>query len=81
MCVYVDVFVCIYVCACVMQDVSENKNLISLERVAAGHQKATESEIRTQIGSILKISPFQEGDLKKKNPAGANVVETEPFVM
>ena len=78
---YVGVFVCICVCACVMQDVSENKNLISLERVAAGHQKATESEIRTQIGSIIKITPFQEGDLKKKNPAGANVVETEPFVM
>ena len=80
-CMCVGVFVCICVCACVMQDVSEKKNLISLVRVAAGHQKATESEIRTDIGNTLKISPFQEGDLKKKNPAGANAVETEPFVM
>ena len=69
------------VCVCVMQDISKTKNLISLERVAGGHQKATESEIRTDIGNTLKISPFQEGDLKKKNPAGANAVETEPFVM
>ena len=39
----------------VMQDVSETKNLLSLERVAGGHQKATESEIRTHIGNALKI--------------------------
>ena len=39
----------------VMQDVSETKNLLSLERVAGGHQKATESEIRTHIGNTLKI--------------------------
>ena len=39
----------------VMQDVSETKNLLSLERVTGGHQKATESEIRTHIGNALKI--------------------------
>ena len=39
----------------VMQDVSETKNLLSLERVAGGHQKATESEIRTHIRNALKI--------------------------
>ena len=39
----------------VMQDVSETKNLLSLERIAGGHQKATESEIRTHIGNTLKI--------------------------
>ena len=32
------------VCVCVMQDVSKTKNLLSLEGVAGGHQKATESE-------------------------------------
>ena len=72
---------CVRACVCVMQDISKTKNFLSLERVAGGHQKATESEIRTDIGNTLKISPFQEGDLKKKNPAGANAVETEPFVM
>ena len=74
----VGVFVCICVCACVMQDVSEKKNLISLVRVAAGHQKATESEIRTHIGNTLKIQLFQEGGLMKKNTVRVNAVETEP---
>ena len=53
MCVFVCVCVC--VCACAVQDVSKTKNLLSLERVARGHQKATESEIRTPIGNTLKI--------------------------
>ena len=61
-----------------MQDVSKTKNLLSLERVAGGHQTATKSEIRTHIGNTLKIEPFQESGLKKKNPVGVNVVETEP---
>ena len=52
-CVRVRVRVRVYVR--VMQDVSETKNLLSLERVAGGHQKATESEIRTHIGNALKI--------------------------
>ena len=43
------------VCVCVMQDISKTKNFLSLERVAGGHQKATESEIRTHIGNTLKI--------------------------
>ena len=43
------------VCACVMQDVSKTKNLLSLERVAGGHQKAIESEIRTHVGNTLKV--------------------------
>ena len=61
--------VCVCVCACVrayvhagacvsvsvMPDVSKTKNLLSLERVAGGHQKATESEIRTHMGNTLKI--------------------------
>ena len=47
--------VCVRVRVRVMQDVSETKNLLSLERVAGGHQKATESEIRTHIGNTLKI--------------------------
>ena len=42
-------------CVRPMQDVSKTKNLLSLERVAGGHQKATESEIRTHIGNTLKI--------------------------
>ena len=51
---------CVCVCVrvlyvCVMQDVSKTKNLLSLERVAGGHQKATESEILTHIGNTLKI--------------------------
>ena len=49
------VCVCVCVCVCVMQDISKTKNLISSERVAGGHQKATESEIRTDIGNTLKI--------------------------
>ena len=53
MCVCVRVCVCVFVC--VMQDVSKTKNFLSLERVAGGHQKATESEIRTHIGNTLKI--------------------------
>ena len=65
-------------CLCVMQDVSKTKNLLSLERVAGGHQKATESEIRTHIGNTLKIQLFQEGGLMKKNPVRVNAVETEP---
>ena len=51
--------VCVCVCVCVrereMQNVSKTKNLLPLERVAGGHQKATESEIRTHIGNTLKI--------------------------
>ena len=43
----VRVCVCVCVCVCVIQDVSKTKNLLSLERVAGVHQKATESEIRT----------------------------------
>ena len=43
------------VCVCVMQDISKTKKLLSLERVAGGHQKATKSEIRTYIGNTLKI--------------------------
>ena len=42
MCVRACVRAC--VCVCVMQDVSKTKNLLSLEGVAGGHQKATESE-------------------------------------
>ena len=61
-----------------MQNVSKTKNLLSLERVAGGHQKATESEIRTHIVNTFKIQLFQEGGLKKKNPVGVNSVETEP---
>ena len=52
-CVCVCVYVC--VCVCVMQGVSKAKNLLSLERVAGDHQKATESEIRTHIANTLKI--------------------------
>ena len=44
-CVYVCVYVWVGGCGYVMQDISKFKNLINLERVAAGHQKATESEI------------------------------------
>ena len=69
---------CVRACVCVMQDISKTKNFLSLERVAGGHQKATESEIRTHIGNTSKIQPFQEGGLKKKNPVGVNAVETEP---
>ena len=45
--------VCVCVRVCVM--LCKTKNLLSLERVAGGHQKATESEIRTHIGNTLKI--------------------------
>ena len=46
MCVCACVRACVRacVCVCVMQDVSKTKNLLSLEGVAGGHQKATESE-------------------------------------
>ena len=54
-CVCVCVCVCACVCVCVIQDVSKTKNLVSLERVAGDHQKATESEIRPHIGNTLKI--------------------------
>ena len=54
-CVCVCVCVCLCVCVCVMQDVSKTKNLLFLERVAGGHQKATESEIRTHVGNTLKV--------------------------
>ena len=55
--IYKDVCVCVCVCVrvSVMQDFSKTKNLLSLERVARGHQKATESDIRRQIGNTLKI--------------------------
>ena len=46
-CVFVRVREWVCVCVCVIQDVSKTKNLLSLERVAGVHQKATESEIRT----------------------------------
>ena len=49
------VCVCVCVCVCVMQDVPKTKNLLSLDRVAGEHQKATESEIRTHIGNTLNI--------------------------
>ena len=55
MCVCVCVCVCACVCVCVIQDVSKTKNLVSLERVAGDHQKATESEIRPHICNTLKI--------------------------
>ena len=73
--------VCVCVCVCVWYS-TFLKLRISLERVAASHQKATESEIRTHIGNTIKIYPFfEEGCLKKKFPVEANAVETEPFVM
>ena len=55
--IYKKVCVCVCVCAraCVMQNVSKSKNSFSLERVTGGHQKATESKIRTHIGNTLKI--------------------------
>ena len=56
--IYKKVCVCVcacVVCVCVMQDVSKTKNLLSLERVAGGHQKVSESEIRTIVGNTLKI--------------------------
>ena len=53
--VCVCVCVCVYVCVCVMQNVSKTKNLLSLERVAGGHQKATELEIRAHVGNSLKF--------------------------
>ena len=46
---------CVCVCVCVMQEVSKTKNLLSLESVAGGHKKATESEIPMHIGNTLKI--------------------------
>ena len=57
--IYKKVCVCVRACVCVcvvcvMQNVSKTKNLLSLERVAGGHQKATESEIRTHIDNTLK---------------------------
>ena len=55
MCVRARACVCVCVCVCVMPDVSKTKNLLSLEHVAGGHQKATESEIRTHMGDTLKI--------------------------
>ena len=70
--------VCVCVCVCVIQNVSKTNNLLSLERVAGGHQKATESEIRTHIGNTLKIQLFQEGGLMKKNTVRVKAVETEP---
>ena len=53
--VYEKVCVCVRVCVCAMQNVSKIKNLLSLERAAGGHQKATESEARTHIRNTLKI--------------------------
>ena len=47
--------VCMCMCVCVMQEVSKTNNFLSLERVAGGPKKATESEIRTHIGNALKI--------------------------
>ena len=62
MCVCVCVCVCVCMClysvcvyVCVMQHVAKTKNLLSIERVAGGHQKVTESEIRTHICNTLKI--------------------------
>ena len=85
MCVCVCVCVCVWcararvcvVCVCVRVCVMlcKTKNLLSLERVAGGHQKATESEIRTHIGNTLKIQLFQEGGLMKKNTVRVNAVE------
>ena len=72
---------CVCVCVCVLQDISKNKNLICLERVAAGHQKTIESEIPAHISNKLKNSPFQEDVLKKENPVGTNAVEMDSFVM
>ena len=60
-CLSLSLSVCVCVCVCVclfmceMQDVSKTKNLLSLERVAGGHQKASESEIWTHVGNTLKI--------------------------
>ena len=53
--IYKKVSVWVCVCVCLMQNVSKTKNLLSLERVAGDHQKATESEIRTHMGHALKI--------------------------
>ena len=61
-CVYVCVCVCVYVCVyvCVMQHVAKTKNLLSIERVAGGHQKVTESEIRTTSAIHQKFNPFRK---------------------
>ena len=52
-CVRACVCVCVSVCVCDARRLP-TKNLLSLECVA-GHQKASESEIRTHIGNTLKI--------------------------
>ena len=41
--------------------------------------KRDQKSERTYIGSTIKIAPFQEGGLKKKNLVGANAVEMEHF--
>ena len=59
------------VCVYVMQDFNKTKNLLSLERVAGGHQKATESEIRTHIGNTLKNLTHPGGRFKEEKPCGS----------
>ena len=61
-----------------MQDICKSEIIwFLLESVAAAHQKATESEMRTHIGNTLKTAPFQEGGLKNKKVVRVNVAETE----
>ena len=55
---------------CVMRDVSKTRNLISLERVAGGQQKATESEIQTHIGNTLKKLTLSGRWFKGEKPCG-----------
>ena len=66
-CVCVCVCVRVCVCVCVIQDVSKTKNLVSLERVAGDHQKATESAHRQHIKNLTLSGVW----FKEENPCGS----------
>ena len=78
--------VCACVCACVRACVCDARR--SKIKIIWFLQNALQQLIkkplnqkfeRTYIGSTIKIAPFQEGDLQKKNLVGANAVEMEHF--
>ena len=73
---------CVCVCiVCVMQDVSKIKIICFLQNAFQQLIKKPLNQKfeRTYIGSTIKIAPFQEGGLQKKNLVGANAVEMEHF--
>ena len=80
MCVSVCVCVCVRVCAWCKTFLKLRKFGFLRTHCSSSSKKPPNQKFEeTYISNTIKIAPFQEGGLKKKNLVGANTVEMEYF--